>query len=124
MENKKKLYIVSFGDSREYRLPFTEKDSFDGLHRSDSSPLFPVENELNAYLDELFPGENLAYYTSPKVTEVEWDHRSRYEDYPLLDAAAVSDIKQVLAKEVRDMRSNEALDSDAPFSDIAGGVQG
>ncbi len=124
MENKKKLYIVSFGDSRKYRLPFTEKDFSDGLHHADMNPLFPIENEIRAYLDELFPGENLAFYTSAKVTEVEWDHRDKYESYPLLDQEAVSAIKQELAKEVRDMMATQELNSDAPYSNIAGGVQG
>ena len=124
MEDNMKLYIVSFGDSRKYRFPFTEIPSPDGLHHSDSNPLSTVEEELNNYLYGLFPEANLAYYTSPKVTEVEWSHRERYADYPLLDSDAVEEIKKVLVKELRDMQSTDTLDSDAPYSNIPGGVQG
>ena len=121
MENNTKLYIVSFGDSRKYRLSFVEKEAADGLHHSDLSPLASIEKELNDYLATLFPDGNFAYFTSPRVTEVEWEHRDRYKDYPLLDADAVEEIKGVLAKEVRDMEANRVLNSDAPYSDVVGG---
>lgn len=124
MENNMKLYIVSFGNSRKYRFPFSEIPSPDGLHHSDSNPISTIEKELNDSLWKMFPEANLAYFTSPKVTEVEWAHRDRYADYPILDSDAVEEIKKVLATEIRDMRSTDVLDSDAPYSNIPGGVKG
>lgn len=122
MESNKRLYIVSFGDSRQYRLPFVDKVAPDGLHHSDLTPLTQVERELNTYLRERFPDDHFAYFTTPRVTEVEWSHRDKYEAFPLLDAHAMEDIKRVLSKEVRDMRSTEKLNSNSPFSDINAAV--
>lgn len=119
MENKKRLYIVSFGDSRKYRLPFEENSYDDNLHHSDRSPLNKVERELNAYLKAKFPDKMFSYFTTPKVEEVAWDERDKYESYPLLDETAMTDIKGVLVREVQDMQSTRELNSDAPFSDVS-----
>ena len=118
MESKNKLYIVSFGDSRKYRFPFVELPSEDGLHHSDRTPLANMEKELNEYLKKEFPDDNFAYFTTPKVTEVDWDHRDKYESYPLLDGKAIEEIKKVLSEEVKDMRSTQEMNDDAPFSDV------
>ena len=111
MESKNKLYIVSFGDSRKYRLPFVELPS-------DRTPLANMEKELNEYRKKEFPDDNFAYFTTPKVTEVDWDHRDKYESYPLLDGKAIEEIKKVLSEEVKDMRSTQEMNDDAPFSDV------
>lgn len=118
MESKKRLYIVSFGDSRKYRLPFEEKRYDDNTHHSDNSPLTEIEQELNAYLRKRFPDDTFAYYTSPKVSEVDYTHSDRYSDYPLLDASAIEEIKEELAREIEDMEANRRLNSDAPYSNI------
>ena len=82
-----------------------------------SAPFAKIEAELNDYLKTQFPDETFAYYTSPKVTEIDWSHRDQYASYPELDAAAIESIKKILANEVRDMNSNHVLNDNAPFAD-------
>ena len=116
MEKTKRLFIVSFGDSRKYRMEYADaNDPYSLVH---SAPFSEIEAELNEYLKSEFPDESFAYYTSPKVTEVNWEHRDQYKDYPVLDAKAIADIKKVLVKEVEDMNSNRTLNDDAPWNDV------
>lgn len=113
-----KLYIVSFGDSDKYRYEYKEEASADPLKRVD--PLAGVEKELHDYLAGLFPGRTFAYLVTPRITEVSWDHRAEYADYPVLDAKAIEQIKDVLAREVRERADLRELNDDAPFSQVAG----
>ena len=115
MEKTKRLFIVSFGDSRKYRMEYD--DALDPHALVHSAPFTEIENELNEYLKKEFPDETFAYYTSPKVTEVEWDHRDQYASYPVLDASAIDSIQKLLAKEVRDMNANKVLNDNAPYAD-------
>lgn len=113
MENTKRLYIVSFGDSRKYRM-FYDGDMAAASH----NPLLTeVEQELNAYLKEKFPEDPSTYYTTPKVVEVDWNARGDYESYPILDKDAVADLKGVLTREIKDMNSVDELDDNAPYAD-------
>lgn len=115
MENNSKIYIVSFGDSEKYRLPVLEDNSEDHPH---DTPLVRLENELNSYLKERFPEDTFAYFTTPKVTEISALHADQYASYPMLDDAAVEEIKKVLVREIEVMQSEKQLDSDAPWSNI------
>lgn len=114
METTKHLYIVSFGDSDKYRLSYTDAD-LEGADKD--SPLVKLENELNAYLKERFPESTFAYFTTPKVTELDPSHESQYMQYPELDAAAIEAIKKVLVKEVEEMNSARELNDNAPWAD-------
>lgn len=109
-DDKKKLYIVSFGDSRQYRMEAEEV----------GTPLLEIENKLNTMLQTKFPGDTFAYFTTPKVVEISWEHRDRYAEYPELDGKAVADIEEVLVKEVEERNALRELDSDAPYADING----
>lgn len=115
MKTTNRLFIVSFGDSRQYRMEYV--DALDPKALVHSAPFTGIENELNDYLRKEFPDETFAYYTSPKVTEVDWSHRDKYADYPVLDAAALDSIKKLLVKEVRDMNANRVLNDNAPYAD-------
>lgn len=116
MEAKKRLYIVSFGDSNKYRVEFEDVANVDPFHHT--NPLCKVEAEIEEYLGKLFPGEPLAYYETPKVTEVNWDDRAEYESYPVLDDTAVKEIEAVLKKGVENMESQKVLDNNAPYADV------
>lgn len=116
MEAKKRLYIVSFGDSKKYRVEFEDVENTDSFHHT--NPLTDVEAEIKVYLDKLFPGEALAYFATPKITEVYWDDRAKYESYPELDAAAVKDIEAELKVEVENRNDQNSLDRNAPFAEI------
>lgn len=111
MDNaEKKLYIVSFGHSDSYTLMDTEEGAKDRLAH--------VEAELNKYLGSLYPENTFAYYTTPRITEVEPAHADRYSGYAPLDDAAVVRIEKVLSEEVANMDDQAQLDSDAPFSNV------
>ena len=117
MENRKRLYIVSFGDSRQYRVLFESDTQEYPLRHSDPEPLVKAERAIETYLKKRFPGESLAYYTTPRVSEIDWSHRDRYDSYPLLDDKAVAEIEKVLSKEIENEQYQASIDSNAPFSD-------
>lgn len=116
MEAMKRLYIVSFGDSRKYRVEFEDVANVDPFHHT--NPLASVEADISEYLEGFFPGESLAYFDTPKVTEVYWKDRAEYESYPVLDAAAVKDIEAELRKEVENREDQQRLDCNAPYAEI------
>ncbi|MDE5774526.1 MAG: hypothetical protein K2H86_08745 [Muribaculaceae bacterium] len=107
---EKKLYIVSFGHSDSYTLMDTEEGAKATLAR--------VESELNKYLTGLYPENTFAYYTTPRITEVDPAHADRYAGYAPLDESAVARIEKVLSEEVANMNDQAQLDSDAPFSNV------
>lgn len=113
---KHRVYIVSFGDSDKYVVEFDDKDNVDPYHHT--NPLTGVEKELKDYLDSLFPGQPTAYFTTPKVIEVDRDHKDKYEGYPPLDAKAVEEIKAVLKRGMEMREEDQELNSDAPFARI------
>lgn len=112
----KRLYIVSFGNSRQYRLEFDDVDNYDAFHHT--NPLAKAEKELTDFLRKEFPGEPVAYYVTPKVTEVYWKDRDKYASYPVLDDEAVDRIKATLKHGVEDMDQTETINSDAPYATI------
>lgn len=110
MENTAKLYMVSFGDSDNYILKDTEQ--------GEKSLLTRIERTLNNFLKKHFPQDSVAYFTSPKVTELSIEEESRYSGYPRLDKSVVEKIKKVLLREVNDMDSLKTLNRNAPFAAI------
>lgn len=116
MEAKKRIYIVSFGDSDRYRVEFEDVANVDPYHHT--NPLKGVESEITKYLNKLFPGEALAYYDTPKIEEVYWKDREKYADIPLLDEAAVKKIETGLKVEVENRNFQDMLDSNAPYANI------
>ncbi len=114
MEKKNRLFIVSFGDSRQYKMEYADANDPNALVHS--APFAKIEEELNDYLKSEFPDETFAYYTSPKVTEIDWSHRDQYASYPELNREAIDSIKKLLAKEVRDMNDTRVLNDNAPYA--------
>lgn len=113
MENtdkKEKVYLVSFGNSDKYVL----RDGSVGKE----SELTKIESELNSFLRQKFPDETFAYFTTPRVDEIAASHVARYASYPELDSAAITSIKEVLAREVKEMEANKNLNSDAPYANV------
>lgn len=116
MEVHNRLYLVSFGDSRQYRF---EAPAETGDSRNRKSPFLDIEKELNDYLSSIYPGETFAFFTSPKVVELAPEHRAEFEKYPPLDADALKEIEAVLKTEVANRADQQMLDSDAPFNTVA-----
>ena len=116
MESTKRLFIVSFGNSRDYRYEVEDSYREDDLRHG--NPLESVEEQVKEYLANKFPDQPLAYYRTPKVTEVRWDDREKYADYPELNSEALADIEKELVREIKVRDDGAELDSDAPYSDI------
>lgn len=116
MEGKKRIYIVSFGDSYHYRVEFEDVANVDPFHHT--NPLAGTEEEIKNYLERLFPGEPLAYYETPKIEEVNWEDREKVAKFPVLDDKAVKDIEALLKREVENRADQKTLDMDAPFANI------
>ncbi len=115
MENKKRFYLVSFGNSSVYRIAYNEEDGEN--HRS-HEPFAKIEKELNDYLKQEFPDKTFTYFTSPKITEISDDEDGKYQGYQELDAKAVEDIKHVLKREIEDMEAVKESNSNAKFSNV------
>ncbi len=107
METDKKFYIVSFGDSRKYRVSQKNYDMIGA-----------VKNELTEALSKQFPGQNICYYIKPQILEVDPDQSKEYENYPELDANGIDEIRKTLATGIEVMDENFKLDANARFADI------
>ncbi|MDE7180750.1 MAG: hypothetical protein K2N88_06090 [Muribaculaceae bacterium] len=103
----KKTVVISFGDSAKYRVPSIESSEKD---------LKAVEENVKTYLKVKFPEiEALPFYSSMKVEEVDPAEAANYDEF---NADALKSIRSVLVTEVKDARSLDVLNSDAPYSDI------
>lgn len=115
MDTKKRMFIVSFGNSREYKLEVADTgDSKALMHKN---PIEDVEVKIKEYLSNRFPGETLAYYETPKVIEVA-EGDKEYEGYPVLDESALKEIENVLATQVEMRDDDKLLDRNAPFDSL------
>ena len=116
---KKKLYVVSFGNSRKYLMEYTVPAHADQLRKP--NPFAHIEAALRAYLERHLPEANdFTYYTSARATEVCAGHRDRYADYPALNDRSLQEIEHELLNEVRDGRANRRISLNAPFAQILG----
>lgn len=116
METKRRLYLVSFADSRQYRLEFDDVDNKDPFHHT--NPLAGVEKELKEALDKEFAGRCTAYYTTPKVEEIPLKDHAKYDDYPVLDAKAVDAIKKEIITEAKVRQADDLNNANARFAEI------
>lgn len=114
METKERLYIVSFGDSNKYKMPFA--DSKEALKKS--KKLVDIEIALQDFVREKLPMAKASYFTTPVIIEVDPADEGKYAGYPVLDAAAVEQLKQTVLTEVEDMENIKCLSDDAPWSNI------
>ena len=112
MANNQKLYVVSFGHSDKYLLKASQEEA--------QSKLSEIEQWLNKMLRHDFPEDSFAYFTTPRVTEVNPEHEAKFAEYHMLDKAALDEIASYLRKEVANMEDQHHLNLDAPFSDAKG----
>lgn len=105
-----KTFVVSFGNSRKYRVESC---------CADSPAIKDVKKEVLEFLKEKFPLLDAdRYYDYIEVVELTPENREEYGDCPLLTPGAVSEIKDTLTTEVLDEESLRRLDSNAPYADI------
>lgn len=107
---KRRMFIISFGDSRKYKVT-VEADGKDGT----LAPFVRTEKELNRFLADRFPGETFAYYTTPRLTEVSPEHADKYSSYPEFDDKAVAEVKRELVREIKVMNDNRELNANDPW---------
>lgn len=116
-KNKERIFIVSFGDSRKYKVVVK------GAHRADAlAPLVKAEKELNSYLAKEFPAQSFTYYTTPKIQEIDPAHNREYTSYPDFDDKAVAEVKEQLTREVKVMNQNRELNSNDPWGTGEAGI--
>lgn len=103
----KQTVVISFGDSVRYRVPAIESSEKD---------LDLVKKEVETYLKATFPADgSFPYYSAMTVERVPADEAA---GYPEFNADAMKSIEKTLRTEVRDARSLDELNLNAPFSDI------
>lgn len=112
MEKNMNLFLLSFGDSEKYRLPFAGS-----LEELKESPLMAtVRKELADYIkSKIGMGSDASAYADPRIQEVAPDEAAGYERYPLFDSSSLGRIKDILLNEVKDMDSVRELNLNAPF---------
>lgn len=120
MENKERLYIISFGNSVKYRM------MYDGTKEElEKSPkMSALKNELADYIIKKVPmGSHACRFAQPEIHEVYREDEHKYDDYQDFNAVAVDDIKKVLLREVENMLDQKELDNNAQFGSPAIGLK-
>lgn len=100
-------YIVSFGNSNKYRLPFIESDEKD---------IKLVREDVESYLKGKFPQFAGLKFFEKMNLEKTTDTACRA--LPPFDEVALNDIKKVLNIEVENAEFQEMLDNNAPWSNV------
>lgn len=115
METNRRIYLVRFGNSAEYRVDFPgSKEELEA-----SSKLKELEASLAEYIRSKLPVCNhIKRLTTPVVREVEAENSGKYSDYPELDEKAVEALKDVVLTEARNYQDQKELDRNAPFADV------
>lgn len=116
MENKEKLYIISFGNSSQYRM------MYDGSKEQlEKSPrMSALKNELIEFIKDKVPmGSHAERYATLEIHEVENRDAAKYADYIDFDSVAVEDIKKTLLRDVENMLEQKQMDSNAPYGNIS-----
>ncbi|MCM1320081.1 MAG: hypothetical protein NC217_06825 [Muribaculaceae bacterium] len=116
-DKERRMFIISFGDSKKYRIIVDNDDNEHAL-----APVVKTENELNRFLAREFPNDTFAYYTTPRITEVNPEHEAEYASYPKFDDKAVADVKKELVREIQVMNSDRRLNSNDPWGTGENGI--
>lgn len=113
MGNNSKIYLISFGDSDKYRIPFD--GTLEQLEKS--SLISTVRSEIESFVkSKIKSGSEVKTYALPQIREVSKDDKD-IEQYRLFDSSAIQEIKNMILSEVQDMDSLRELNRNAPFDD-------
>ncbi|MDE6577062.1 MAG: hypothetical protein K2J82_04945 [Muribaculaceae bacterium] len=105
-----KFYIVSFGDSDKYSVPFDgSKEEFEH-----SSEFKHIKDAVFDYVKSKFPAAKFDELIAPKV-EVPTE---KDEVYSVLNEDNLGKLKHDVERQVEVKMQNKKLDSDAPYSNI------
>lgn len=105
-----KAYVISFGDSDKYSVPFNgSKEEFEH-----SSEFKHIKDAVFEYVKSKFPEAKYEYLIQPKVEEI----TERDQVYPVLDSDTLGKLKHNVARQVEVKAGDTSLNSDAPYSNI------
>lgn len=105
-----KAYIVSFGDSDKYSVPFDgSREEFEK-----SSEFKHIKDAVYDYVKSKFPEADYKDVAAPCVEEI----TQRDQVYPVLNEDNLGKLKHDVARQVEVKMGYTSLDSDAPYSDI------
>lgn len=108
MENNKEIYIVSYGNSRQYLA--MDRDEIDRMTAM-----------IRTRVEHSFPLQNVSEFLVPNIKRVEPDNE-KYNVYlkyaPLNNRASVDDIASDLQREIFDHNSQTRLNVNARFDNI------
>lgn len=103
-----KTYVLSFGNSRKYRLKATP-DGADALFKN-------LSNKIKSYVELTYPQLPAEKYYSR--LEVKMVDPMFVADYEVYSSDAITEFKKVIDREVADFESLEQIDSNAPWSNV------
>lgn len=116
MENKENLFIISFGNSTQYRMMYG--GSKEDLEKSPR--MSALKNELVDFIKDKVPmGSHAERYATPEIHEVESCDAGKYAQYEDFNSVAVGDIKKALLTDVVNMLDQKQMDSNAPYGSTA-----
>ncbi len=105
-----KAYIVRFGDSDIYSVPFDgRREEFEK-----SSEFKHTKDAVFAYVERKFPEALYKDVIAPKVEEI----TERDQVYPVLNEDNLGKLKHDEARQVDVKMRDKELNSDAPYSNI------
>ncbi len=105
-----KAYVISFGDSDKYSVPFNgSKEEFEH-----SSEFKHIKDAVFEYVKNRYPEAKYDYLIQPKVEEI----TERDQVYPVLNADNLGKLKHDVIRQVEVKAGDTSLNSDAPYSNI------
>ncbi len=105
-----KAYVVSFGDSDKYSVPFDgSREEFEK-----SSEFKHIKDAVYDYVKSKFPEADYKAVASPKVEEIS----ERDQVYPILNEDNLGKLKHDVARQVEVKMGDTSLNSDAPYSNV------
>lgn len=117
MENKEKLYIISFGNSTKYRMLYAgTKEQLEN-----SPKISALRHELAEFIKDNVAeeGSHACRFATPEIIEVDDADRGKYDGYADFGLVAVADIKKTLFTDVKNMLDQKTLDSNAPYGSVS-----
>lgn len=106
----KSMYIVSFGNSKKFRLYLPDGE------KPDTSK---CEEHIKDLLKQKFPQMPAPDFFSAATLEyIPHEDENKYTDYQELNSDSITQIMQTLEREVDDAESLHRLNSNAPWGGI------
>ncbi len=105
-----KSYLISFGNSKQYRLD---------IERDSSSQLCDIKKSVGEYISSNFPTlADKNFYESMIVKQIPDDKSHDYDAYPAFGNDSIPEIEAVLVREIHDMEDVAVLNRNAPYDDL------